>query len=647
MLVGIKNWLFGKAQDPFSAESRKSLALVAFLAWVGLGADGLSSSCYGPQLGFLALHQYQHLALFLALLTAGTVFLIALSYNQVIELFPNGGGGYKVANVLLGPHAGLFSGTALIIDYMLTIAISIASGVAAVFSLLPPAFAAHQVLVEVVVILFLMLLNLRGMKESIKFLLPIFLGFFITHLVIIGYGIFSHGYELPKMLSNTVQETHSAIHSIGFIAVFAFLLRAYSLGSGTYTGLEAVSNNVNMLAEPRVRTGRMTMLYMAISLSVVASGIILLYLLWDAQPVAHMTLNAVVFQKILGPSHLGHIGLIILLAFEAGLLVVGGNTGFLGGPAVLSNMAQDDWVPRRFGQLSSRLVKQNGVLFFGLSAALIIILTEGSVMFLVVLYAINVFITFSISLLGLAKYWVTQRDQKRWLRRFILSSIAFLTCIFILFVTIVTKFSGGSWVALLMTGGLVALGYVMRNYYSRYEKRKDELDRQLEIPLDQLKRKEVECVIKPELPTAVFIVKEIGAALHTLLWVERMFPKHFKNYVFVSYGEVDTNSFGSEKKLNILKRRIERILNYLVKFSENQSIPAVSYEDYGADSLNDMVTLAEKINKSFPNNVYFSAQYVSKDENVFTRFAHSDYTTNIQRHLQAIGIKMLTVPLVI
>ena len=418
MLVKFKDWLFGKAQDPFSEEQRKSIVLVAFLAWVGLGADGLSSSCYGPALGFLALGKYAHLALFLAFLTAFTVFLIALSYNQVIELFPNGGGGYKVANVLLGSHAGLFSGTALIIDYVLTIAISIASGVAAILSLLPPAFSGHRVLVEIIVILFLMLLNLRGMKESIKFLLPIFLGFFITHLLIIGYGIAAHGYELPSMFKDTLKQTHVAIHSIGFIAVMAFLLRAYSLGSGTYTGLEAVSNNVNMLAEPRVRTGRMTMLYMAFSLSIVASGIILLYLLWNVHAVPHMTLNAVVFQKILGTSHWGHTGLILLLVFEAGLLLVGGNTGFLGGPAVLSNMAKDDWVPRRFAMLSSRLVKQNGVLFFGLAAALIIFLTEGSVSFLVVLYAINVFITFSISLLGLAKYWVSQREQAHWFRRF-------------------------------------------------------------------------------------------------------------------------------------------------------------------------------------------------------------------------------------
>ncbi len=133
--------LLGRARDPLSPESRQNLTLVAFLAWVGLGADGLSSSCYGPEEAFRALGDHAHLAVFLALATAVTVFVIAMAYNQVIELFPTGGGGYKVATRLIGHRAGLLSGAALITDYVLTIAISIAAGVDALFSFLPPAWA--------------------------------------------------------------------------------------------------------------------------------------------------------------------------------------------------------------------------------------------------------------------------------------------------------------------------------------------------------------------------------------------------------------------------------------------------------------------------------------------------------------------------
>src|SRR5947199_10781165 len=129
--------VFGARKDPLSPTIFHQVSLIAFLAWVGLGADGLSSSCYGPEEAYLALGQHQYLALFLAILTAVTVFVISASYSQIIELFPSGGGGYLVASHLLGPHVGLVSGAALLVDYVLTITISIASGSDALFSFLP------------------------------------------------------------------------------------------------------------------------------------------------------------------------------------------------------------------------------------------------------------------------------------------------------------------------------------------------------------------------------------------------------------------------------------------------------------------------------------------------------------------------------
>src|SRR5262245_63495591 len=128
--------IFGAPLDPFSQETRRHVVLVAFLAWIGLGADGLSSSCYGPEEAFLALGEHRHLGLYMAVATAVTVFIIAIAYNQVIELFPSGGGGYKVATNLIGPYAGLVSGAAVIVGYMLTIPISVARCVDEVFRLL-------------------------------------------------------------------------------------------------------------------------------------------------------------------------------------------------------------------------------------------------------------------------------------------------------------------------------------------------------------------------------------------------------------------------------------------------------------------------------------------------------------------------------
>src|SRR6202011_3968772 len=270
--------LLGAPLDPFSDRTRQHIALVAFLAWIGLGADGLSSSCYGPEEAFLALGEHTHLALYMAAATALTVFVIAVGYNQVIELFPSGGGGYKVATNLIGPYTGLVSGAALIVDYMLTIAISVASGSDAVFSLLPLPAQEYKLGVEIALVVLLLYLNLRGVQESIKVLLPIFLGFFFTHVVLIGYGVLSRADQLPALIPETLAETGRLTQEMGWVFAASLFLRAYSLGGGTYTGIEAVSNNVQSLAEPRVTTGKWTMFYMALSLSFTAGGILPLFL---------------------------------------------------------------------------------------------------------------------------------------------------------------------------------------------------------------------------------------------------------------------------------------------------------------------------------------------------------------------------------
>src|SRR5467141_1588188 len=161
--ANLRQRLFGKPLDPLDTKTRRHIALVAFFAWVGLGADGISSSCYGPEEAFRALGEHTDLGLYLALVTAATVFIISLAYNQVIELFPTGGGGYRVATSLIGPRAGLVSGAALIVDYVLTIAISIASGVDALFSLLPTAAADFKLGTELVLVVVLLVMNMRGM----------------------------------------------------------------------------------------------------------------------------------------------------------------------------------------------------------------------------------------------------------------------------------------------------------------------------------------------------------------------------------------------------------------------------------------------------------------------------------------------------
>lgn len=644
--MNLKQILFGKALDPFHPKAFQNIALIAFFAWIGLGADGLSSSCYGPEEAFIALGIHTHLALFVAIATAVTVFIISMGYNQVIELFPSGGGGYKVATHLLGKYAGLIAGAALIIDYVLTIAISIASGVDAVFSLLPTHFLPFKLPCEFLLVLILMILNIRGMKESIRVLLPIFIGFMVIHVVLIVYGIIAHAQGLPHVVNAAVQETHRMASILGWITVLGFILHAYSLGSGTYTGLEAVSNNVNRLVQPRIRTGKFTMIYMAVSLSFTAAGIILLYLLWNAKPMIGKTLNAVVFQNILGASPFGHIALIVTLSFEAGILLVGANTGFLAGPGVLANMAVDRWVPRLFRHLSSRLVTQNGIILFGIAALLILLFSEGRVSWLVVLYSINVFITFSLTLLGLCIYWAKKRGSasEHWLWRLVFSTLGFVIASCILIVTVLMKFEEGGWVTIIITA-LVILGclLVKRHYVSLSEKLKN-LNKLLAPPLP---KKTVPSVpLDPHKPTAVFFIgEERSVAMHTLLWVLRMFTNRFHNLIFVSVGVVDIESYTGKQALKRMQAKVEDNLDYFITYCQQHQLAATKYTDYGTDIIEKLMGIVNKISEEYPDCIYFASQLIFEKETWFLRALHNETPLSLQRRLHSLGKQLVILPM--
>src|ERR1035437_3526945 len=290
MVDRLKSIVFGKRKNPLDPHVFHHLSLIAFFAWIGLGADGLSSSCYGPEEAFLSLGVHSHLALWLTLMVVGTVFLLSASYSQIIEQFPSGGGGYLVATKLLGPVPGVISGCALLVDYILTIAISIASAMDAIFSFLPPGALEWKFAAAIFCLIILIILNLRGVQESVLVLTPIFIVFVSTHIFFVLYGIFTHGNALPVLVADSFRETTSGIHDLGFFAVALILFRAFALGGGTFTGIEAVSNGVQILREPRVRTAKKTMFYMSTSLSFTAGGLLINYLLNDVKHIPGHTL---------------------------------------------------------------------------------------------------------------------------------------------------------------------------------------------------------------------------------------------------------------------------------------------------------------------------------------------------------------------
>ncbi len=647
----VQTWVLGAPRDPLHRGQREGMLLVAFLAWIGLGADGLSSANYGPEETFLALGAHSHLALYLALATALTVIVISLGYVQVIELFPSGGGGYRVASVLVGPYAGLVSGSALIVNFILTAAISVASGVDALFSLLPLAWQPWKVPAEIAVIICLTIANLRGIKEVLIILMPIFVGFLLTHGGLIVFGIFGHAATLSSLVPDTLHETAKLAHEIGWMAVAGIVLQAFALGGGTYTGIEAVSNNIHMLREPRTLTGRWTMTYMAASLSFAASGLIILYLLWGVQPELGQTLNAVTFRVVLahflGSDQMaGALILLGTLSVAAGLLFVASNTGFLGGPAALANMAIDRWMPHQFAHLSNRLVTQNGLLLLAAAAIAILIVTDGRVDKLVVLYSINVFISFVLSFVGLTGHWLRRREGENFRPfRLFVSAFGFILTATILVVTVINKFTQGAWMTVVITGCIIFAGVLIRRHYNACNRLLSQADA-LFATTTRATAVANPPPLEPAKPTAIFLVGgSLGTGMHTLLAVRKLFHGHFTNYVFIRVGEVDSDTFRHTGELDTLRERVDESLAQFVNYCQRRNLPSVAFGGVAADTTAELTAMLDQALAQFSDSVVFASQLVFKNETFLTRLLHGQTPLIMQRRLQARGVPMVILPM--
>jgi amino acid transporter len=649
----VRTLIIGKAKDPLDASVFHRLSLIAFFAWVGLGSDGLSSSCYGPEEAFLALKGHTHLAILVALASAVTIFVISASYSQIIELFPSGGGGYVVASKLLSPTVGMVSGCALLIDYVLTISISIASGMDAIFSFLP----AHWLFLKLVCALFgvlvLTVLNLRGTRESVLVLLPIFLIFVLTHVSGIMYVLFSHAPHIGEVARATVTDFKASYYQIGFFGMLFLLLRAYSMGAGTYTGIEAVSNGVSILREPKVHTAKKTMVYMAVSLAFVVVGLMFAYLLYQVEPQNGKTLNAVLFEKMLGTGRTGYFLLLLTLLSEAAILFVAAQTGFLDGPRVIANMAMDRWFPTRFTMLSDRLVTQNGVLLMGAAAAGVMLLTRGSVRFLVVLYSINVFITFALSQLGMVRHWWNERAQSHvtdWKKKLMINGFGLVLTLSILISVVVIKFNEGGWITLLITGALVALVVSIKRHYLRTRKILRRLDQLLVAVASTAEIKSavpaVARTCDAESKTAILLVNGFnGLGLHTLFGVLRLFKGVFTNFIIVQVGIIDAGAFKGFGEVERLREHVRGEVDKYVHFIEREGYNAEGVPLIGVDVVDEITQAAPGIMKRFPNAIFFGGQLVFPEELFMSRWLHNYTVFAIQRKFYYQGIPVVLLPI--
>jgi hypothetical protein len=621
------------------------MSLIPILAWVGLGSDGLSSSAYGPEEAFRALGTHTYLSVLLGLATAVTVFIISYAYSRIIEHFPHGGGGYIVATHMLGEKAGVVSGSALLVDYVLTITISIASCVDALFSFLPIPFHHWKIPFSCLLTVLLIILNIRGVKESISVLAPIFATFVVTHLLMLLDGIVTHTDRFAPLTRDFGSGLHHDLSTIGAMGIVLLFLRAYSLGGGTYTGIEAVSNGLQIMREPRVQTGKRTMVYMASSLAFTAGVLFICYALIGIRPVEGRTLNAVLADGLFSHWPFGQWVALVTIFSEGALLLVAAQTGFVDGPRVMANMAVDSWFPHRFAALSVRLTMRNGIVLMGGASIALLLYTHGSVDALVVMYSINVFITFSLSQLGMSRFYIRRRrEDPQWIRHLSIHLVGLVLCATILIITTVEKFTEGGWMTLLITSFVIVACYLIKGHYVRVRKGMAQLDEEL-LDFPTAGPANTHTADQKE-PTAIQLVSGYnGFGIHTLLTIVTSFPRMYKNVIFVSVALIDSGSFKGAQEIEALERSVREGLERYVDLARRLGFAADYRMTVATDVVESAIALCEEIHEEFPRSMVFTGQLTFKLEKFYHRMLHNETAFAIQRRLQWEGITTVILPI--
>lgn len=625
-------------------------SLTTTLAWAGLGANSLAAACYGPENSFLALAGHTELGLPLMIITVISLALLALAHIQMLRLFPSGGGNYQVATHLLGPHAGLVAGAALLVDYTLAIGVSLASGVEALFSFLPLDAHTYKLPIEVGLVVGLAVLNLRGLHLAIRLLLPIVFSFFVVHAVLIVYGL---SLKIPD-LGVVVHETSAGVWKLsaasGNLFILITLLRSFGLGGSTHSGVEAISNNVNLLAEPRVKTGRQTMLYVSISLAFIAGGLIALYSLYQVRAIPGETLNASVFAQILGSLHLDSVTsktlLLGIMALEAAILFVAANSVLIYAQSLLAHLASDSWLPHQFRNLSERLVRQNGIVFVSSCALAVLVWTGGELSVLLVYYSITVFLSFVLAKAGLVRFWWAQQDKSKfWIVRMAVAMAGLFVASAILSITLTDRFFLGGWATLCLTLFAVVCCSLIRRHYNWVDERRREMDRQFALSEDELAHVKL-LETRQEGATIVLLSTcNWGPAIHTLLWVQRLFPGHFKNVHLICAVGVDARTVSVREHQARQTKNFSAAIAQVKAFCGTCDLYFSHAIAYGTDPVEELTTLAQEAIRDIPDCVCFANKLIFPHEKRLGEWLHNQTALALQRRLQAESIPLVILPI--
>ena len=463
-----RTWLMGRPLPTADAPHQtigKAIGLAVF------ASDALSSTAYATQeimfilaaAGTAAFSFVFPISIAIVILLA----IVALSYEQTIHAYPGGGGAYIVARDNLGELPAQIAGAALLTDYILTVAVSISSGVAQIVSAFPALFG-YRAAIAVGLVAFVMLVNLRGVKESgVTFAIPTY--FFIVMMTItVGLGILRYFSGSLGLVINPPEM--ESLHAIAAVTPF-LILHAFSSGTAALTGVEAISNGITAFKEPRSRNAGITLIWMAAILGVLFLGISFLASQIHAIPSESETVISQLARTIYGDQPIFYLGLI---AATTVILIMATNTSFADFPRLSALLAQDGFLPRQMAFKGSRLVFSYGIVSLAIIASILVVVFKASVTGLIPLYAIGVFMSFTLSQAGMARRWwkighlrpgaqIQERGsvlcyERRWELKMLINGLGAVCTLVVMLVFATTKFVDGAWVVLILIP-LIVVGF--------------------------------------------------------------------------------------------------------------------------------------------------------------------------------------------
>lgn len=478
MLKRFKQVLIGK---PLRNEAIHGQKYSVFLGLPILSSDAISSVAYAseeiliiliPAIGALAYRELGFISGAIILL----LLILTFSYRQTIHTYPNGGGSYIVASDNLGPAAGVTAGASLAVDYILTVAVSISSGTAAITSAFPALFP-YTVPICLIILLFIMLGNLRGIRESSRlFSVPTY-AFILTMVVTIIVGVVRY---FMGDINTAATAASASLPPAAQPITIVLLLSAFSNGCSALTGVEAVSNAIPNFQKPQVKNAQRVLLLLSFFVLLIFGGVSVLANLYHAVPRADNTVLSQIALAIYGKTPM----YFIVQATTAIILVMAANTSYSDFPLLMSLIGKDGYAPRQLAQRGDRLSFSNGILVLSAVAAILIIAFRGNTNLLIPLYAIGVFISFTLSQFGMFKRWITRREE-HWVHKAVINGIGALVTAVVVVIIGSTKFHKGAWIVIVVIPLVVLFMLKIKKHYIAIAK-------QLKVEPDELEKADID-----------------------------------------------------------------------------------------------------------------------------------------------------------